>query len=222
MDYETKIYLEKLIEAIESPDIWVKINTIALAVIAWVQVRIQQQQKSMQMYEQYRQTYILLDAIENMADNLIISIAHYFSKESINLKDKDSPNFWKDKVALIDKLDSDFNNNESHIKMQMYQIGITNYGCLNYTLLLSSMRFLVDYIDKKINHNTFIIEELALNESLTKGKAYMIECIKNGLKDKNEEPLKSLDKQFQLFLSCRKSVVDAEVIPTIKRKCKIG
>ena len=221
MDYETKIYLEKLIEAIESPDIWVIINTIALVVIAWVPIRIQRQQKSMQMYEQYRQTYELLDAIENMADNIIISIAHYFSKESIILKDKDNPNFWKNKVALIDKLNSDFNNNESHIKMQMYQIGTTNYGCLNYTLLLSSMRYLVDYIDKQIDHSTTIIGELVLNETLTKGTAYMIENIKNGLKDKDEEPLKSLNKQFQLFLNCKKSGEDAVVISIIKQKCKI-
>ena len=221
MDYETKIYLDKLIEAIESPDIWVIINTIALVVIAWVQIRIQRQQKSMQMYEQYRQTYELLDAIENMADNIIISIAHYFSKESIILKDKDNPNFWKNKVALIDKLDSDFNNNKSHIKMQMYQIGTTNYGCLNYTFLLSSMRYLADYIDKQIDHGTIIIGELVLDETITKGTAYMIENIKNGLKDKDEEPLKSLNKQFQLFLNCKKSVEDAGVIAIIKRKCKI-
>ena len=58
MDYETKIYLEKLIGAMEKldgPDWWsvffTAISTIAVIVIAVVQIRLQKQQTKVQEYE---------------------------------------------------------------------------------------------------------------------------------------------------------------------------
>lgn len=61
MDYETKIYLDKLIEAVNSPDWWTilltAINTIAVIVIAVAQIRLQKRQAKAQEYDLYRRLF---------------------------------------------------------------------------------------------------------------------------------------------------------------------
>lgn len=55
MDYETKFILERLIQAVDSPDGWTialtSINTIAIIVIAIIQIRIQKQQTKLQKWQ---------------------------------------------------------------------------------------------------------------------------------------------------------------------------
>ena len=61
MDYETKFILERLIRAVESPDGWTialtGINTIAVIVIAIIQIRIQNQQTKLQKRQVKQQDY---------------------------------------------------------------------------------------------------------------------------------------------------------------------
>ena len=74
MDYETKIYLDKLVEAVDKldgPDWWIIVLTIinigAFVFVAWTQIKIQkhqtklqEQQNKVQEYDTYRLLYALI------------------------------------------------------------------------------------------------------------------------------------------------------------------
>ncbi|MBE6300194.1 MAG: hypothetical protein E7083_07715 [Bacteroidales bacterium] len=103
MDYETKIYLEKLIEAIDSPDWWSVIVTFIAAIVAAIityvlgkrqnklqeqQIKLQEQQNQLQEqqikaqeYAIYRQMYIKIDNIDTFAQTFLQKILAVLSCE---------------------------------------------------------------------------------------------------------------------------------------------
>jgi uncharacterized membrane protein len=98
MDYETKIYLDNLIEAVDSPDWWIivltVINIVAFIVVAWTQIKIQkhqtklqEQQKKAQEYDTYRLLYALIKEsnwyIKSFIRSLYSSIIYSRSIEEI-------------------------------------------------------------------------------------------------------------------------------------------
>ena len=88
MDYETKIYLDKLIEAIEkldSPDWWMivltVINIVAFVFVACTQIKIQkhqtklqEQQKKAQEYDTYKLLYALIKESNWNIKSFILSV----------------------------------------------------------------------------------------------------------------------------------------------------
>lgn len=95
MDYETKIYLNNLIEAVEkldSPDWWMivltVINIVAFVVVAWTQIKIQkhqtklqEQQNKAQEYEFFRSLYKVVNRVHFIDKFLIRNIIDYFIYE---------------------------------------------------------------------------------------------------------------------------------------------
>ena len=79
MDYETKILLDRLIKAIDSPDEWTIAltiaNTIAVIGIAIVQIRMQKRQTKLQEHDMYKNLYSLIYYIHDMGDSVICNIA---------------------------------------------------------------------------------------------------------------------------------------------------
>ena len=62
MDNETQILIEKLIEAIDSPDWWIigitVVNALIMAWLGWKQFQLQKRQTKQQGYELYRKLYV--------------------------------------------------------------------------------------------------------------------------------------------------------------------
>ena len=101
MDYETKIYLDKLVEAVDkldSPDWWIIVLTIinigAFVFVAWTQIKIQkhqtklqEQQKKAQEYDTYKLLYALIKEsnwyIKSFIRSLYSSIIYSRSIEEI-------------------------------------------------------------------------------------------------------------------------------------------
>lgn len=86
MNYETKIYLDKLIEAVEdpsSPDWWMvaltAISTIAVIAIAFVQIRIQRQQTKAQEFAIYKPMFAVIEDTNEITSVLLNKIYNYFS-----------------------------------------------------------------------------------------------------------------------------------------------
>ena len=93
MDYETKLYLDKLIETIEKPDgpdwwmiVLTVINIVAFVFVAWTQIKIQkhqtklqEQQTKQQDYEIYKLIYDCICGINIYADILIYKVYLYAS-----------------------------------------------------------------------------------------------------------------------------------------------
>ena len=85
MDNESKILIEKLIEAIDSPDWWIiiltVINIIAFIFVAITQIKLQKQQVQQQEYAIYRQMYIKIDNIDTFAQIFLQKIVAVLSSE---------------------------------------------------------------------------------------------------------------------------------------------
>lgn len=73
MDYETRIYLDKLIEAVEelnSPDWWTIgitiVNALIMIWLGWKQYKLQKEQSKSQEYAIYRKLYELVKTMDGM------------------------------------------------------------------------------------------------------------------------------------------------------------
>lgn len=98
MDYETKILLNKLVEAVDSPDWWAIAlaisNFIAVVIIAYMQIRIQKQQTQIQKsqlkvqeYNVYRQLYSIIKKSNEAIENQLSIIYNYFSNPLYRIPD---------------------------------------------------------------------------------------------------------------------------------------
>lgn len=98
MDYETKILLNRLIEAIDSLDWWTIaltiINTIAVIGIACMQIRIQRQQTKLQQLQLKQQDYasnkellILIKKIDKLITDFIYVLFNTTYSKSYGTED---------------------------------------------------------------------------------------------------------------------------------------
>ena len=116
MDYETKIYLEKLIEAVDSPDWWNVIATFVAAfvaaVITWIfgkrqeklqqqQLKLQEQQNELQKrqteaaeFELYKRLALIIKEIHFEAKFVMFDVNHYL----VNRINMYPNNIWRQRV----------------------------------------------------------------------------------------------------------------------------
>ena len=81
MDYETKIYLDKLIEAVDklnSPDWWTigitVVNAIIMIWLGWRQYKLQQQQTKQQDYEPNKELLVIIKGIDNQIEHHLYTL----------------------------------------------------------------------------------------------------------------------------------------------------
>ena len=122
MDYETKILLNKLVEAVNSPDWWTilltAINTIAVIVIAVAQIRLQKRQAKAQEYDLYRRLFSQVYELDFFNKTILLKIvAILTSNEDKKLRLKLIEDIWKESEILSDKF------NECTIDIELKQCG---------------------------------------------------------------------------------------------------
>lgn len=147
MDYETKIYLDKLIEAVDkldSPDWWIIVLTIinigAFVVVAWTQIKLQkrqeklqQQQISLSEYNINKKLYSVIRDIDELSDTVIMRIYLHF--------------FGIFKRDILGELQSDIENVQRKLYDCILDIELKLNGDMedsdSYKKLLEKMRVLV-------------------------------------------------------------------------------
>ena len=132
MDYETKIYLDKLIEAVDSPDWWMIVLTIinvgAFIIVAYTQykqqkyqIRLQEQQTRSQDYALYQQLYTCIKDINKLIDTYLYELLMCYGP----FRDKKEEPF-ADKIELVStyirELDERWNDFELKFPLQMSTI----------------------------------------------------------------------------------------------------
>ena len=146
MDYETKILLEKLIEAVNSPDWWsigitaviTTINAVIMVWLGWQQYQLQKKQTSIQYYDKCKRLYQLIGDIHQSANFLIFQICGYLNDLSFNGSISDYFEYQKTNIlSLCDQIDE----NATDIDLILPKEYVNR---LDYAHLLRSMYFLVD------------------------------------------------------------------------------
>ena len=220
MDYETKMLLEKLIEAVNSPDWWsigiTSAMTTIMAWIAWNQYKLQKRQAALQAFESYKPTYELFLSIQKRADTLIYKVAYHFSEDALYRYKN-----WEDTLEELHQIEENMYSQERQIEMHLSSLGLSIREYSKYLLLVKSMFYIVEKIDEE--KNIISLDCVEEQDVIKGGTAYLIDKIQQKINSGNinEEPLKSFKKRFQLFMSCREEVVKDKTLSIIKKKCKI-
>ena len=216
MDYETKIYLDKLVEAVDkldSPDWWVIgltiINTLAVITIAVVQILMQRQQMRIQKHETYKDIYKLLQAIHSRTDNLLhnitltLSVKHYddFSIEYLTRR----------KIELSELI-TKFTDSEDEIRLK---IGITHLQHIYYHMLLISAHDVVDTVLHNINYKEFTPHKIEDGIILTDDK-----CIAMLIDKVAKEKTTTSKGVLDYFVKTKSSVAEHSLLDAIEKHCK--
>ena len=185
------------------------INTIAVVVIAIMQIRMQRQQMKMQKQEAYKDIFKLLQAIHSKTDNLLhnitftLSTQHYddFSKEYLTRR----------KIELSELI-TRFTDSEDEIRLK---IGITHMQHVYYHMLLISAHDVVDTILFNINYNEFTPHKIEDGAILTDDK-----CIAMLLDKVAKEKLATSKGVLDYFVKTKCCVAKHSLLEAIEKRCK--
>lgn len=226
MDYEIKIYLDNLIEAVEklnSPDWWTIGITSAITVVnaaimvwlGWKQYTLQQQQFRTQEYEILKRLYLLLGNANRMIDNFIEDL-YKLLWEPWHNSHKDA---LSQKKTHIDNLFKDLRESYTDYELKLSKDSFNKDGYLT----------IFDLMSRLLQHTI---------ESLEKGEAHLSQghqTVHNVNGDMEEGVIRHICSHFKggrmqnllymnlrRFVELKKSVrCDDSLLERIRAKCKI-
>ena len=175
MDYETKLYLDNLIEAINRPDWWSvilsTISTVAVIVIAVVQIRIQIIQNRLVRYNEIIELYNNIKKIHWYVKYIFRDINYALE----NLKYHKT--YFDQGITTFKELRRWFMENESNLRFSAKMTDEEYYGYLNFLCKLENVSSKMnEYINQKdvinteskANSNEWILDDNArINTILT-------------------------------------------------------
>ena len=222
MDYETKILLNKLIEAVDSPDWWVIGITIVNAfIMVWLALRqneLHKQQIRQQEYAIYSQLYKLVKRVDAEIDGYLNEISTSFGVISWKMA-KDG--FLKRKLAYIVQLRNELEQNaiDFEIKFSKDFFNLDGYrGILG--IMIHNLQLLVKMVDEdkmlydSSSHQTIF----DVDGSLEKGEVYYIA---QHIKDKTYEV--AIGSNLLDFVEKKKKLREGgnDILEKIRERCKV-
>ena len=226
MDYETKFILERIIQAVDSPDGWTialtGINTIAIIVIAIIQIRIQKQQTKLQKwqvkqndYELNKELLMLVKSIDKEIENLLFHLFIVIDLKSYSITKLS--NF----IEQIEKLESKLVDTAIDFELRFpngKQI-VADYR--NITIFMSIMyrKFIKHISNNNINTNS----ELDIDSEVNIRKIHNDEVFKNAILNcvKDKVIYNELLDSMNNFILMKKSIQNKGNSKTIVNHCKI-
>lgn len=232
MDYETKIYLDKLIETIEkldSPDWWMivltVINIVAFVFVAWTQIKIQkhqtklqEQQNKVQEYETYRLLYALIKESNWNVTSFIHSLysSIIYSKNVEEIRDE------------LEDMQKRLYGMENRLMQQIidFELKLPNGKTIirEYQRVLLLAGNISGYLSAVISKDDGIIlkkTKIEYDYSMT----YILSdefVMKNAIvaRISKEENTALLEKRLNFFLNKRNDLIKKRYIDTIAEYCK--
>ncbi len=140
MDYETKIYLDNLIEAVEkldSPDWWAigitVVNALIMIWLGWKQYTLQKQQTNAQEFDTYRNLYNIIKEANFQIDNFLANLWKAEWKPTYQF----DANFLKDRYDELSNLCRILNDNitDYELKFSKDFIDINGYHSISQLML---------------------------------------------------------------------------------------
>lgn len=151
MDYETKIYLDKLIEAVDklnSPDWWTIsltiINTIAVIIIACVQIRIQIKQNKLARYNENIELYNNVKKIHWYIQYIFMDVN--FTLENLTHHKND----FEKNISIYNDLRKWLMENETNLRFHIQMNDAEYYGYINFICQLDKLASKMnEYVNQK-------------------------------------------------------------------------
>ena len=226
MDYETKFILERLIRVVESPDGWTialtAINTIAVIVIAIIQIRIQNQQTKLQKrqvkqqdYEFNKELLMLIKSLDKQIIDFTFNLFNATDLKSYGINRLS--NIMEHLKVLDDKLLNvaiDF-----EVRFPNEKMIVSDYRNMIISMYMMCRKF-IKYISDDIV-NTKI--ELDIDVELNIRKTHNDETFKNGILLHVEDKVvyNDLSEMINKFIQMKTSILNKKYSYIIAKPCKI-
>ena len=184
------------------------INTIAVVIIAIVQIRIQYRQSKMQEYELYKDLYSLVNDIHHNVNCTI----HHIANILIKYKQYEYHiAFLKDFKEEISNLSKKLSEHKNDLELKS---SITNWEYNNYELILDSMTFLTLDIMLLLKNGSL----LPLTFDNTSGLKDE-DCIAKILSNIEETERMHLKKDFECFIKLKTKIEKYKILESLKKHC---
>lgn len=224
MDNETKILLNRLIEEVEklnSPDWWIivltAINTIAVVVIAFMQIKIQIQQTKLQKrqteaqeYELYKKLASTIKRIHLDVQSIIPSINYYLTSIDTLQNNK----IWEKEINNCVDLSRQLNSCKLDLELKFSQKFIDIEAYLD---VLISMVQLFEFHEMLLRERKITTTE----QIITINKKPYIEPVKKIAEQVSEEYQEMFLSRLTNFLNKKDCINEEETMQKIKQHCKI-
>lgn len=226
MTAKTQIYSNSFVELITNPDWWIvlftAISTIAVIVIAIVQIRMQRHQTQLQKrqteaqeYNTYRQLYILISSANREIDGFLFNLNDALWAPRYN-SDKD---YLKRILVNLDKLRKDLSDSYVDYELKFSHEPFNKNG---YYQILSLMASVVHHTIASLDMNEVYIAEGMQRISYEKGKedeGYAVAIVKHF---KNGFLADMLMQTFERFIEQKRALrCDDKFLEKIRERCKI-
>ena len=222
MDYESKILLNRLVEAIDSPDSWTIaltiINTIAVVVIAgiqiwmqWQQTKLQKRQTEAQEYELYRKLACIIKET-HFESKFVLSDIQWYLINQTPIQPGD--NHWRMKVKKYNDLYQQLENCSDDIELK-FSKSFINIDAYKYAL--TSMIYFSSYFEKILLENKVTRRYLGM---MTIEKPY-IESVKKIAEYISDEYQSGFVHYLTDFLTANDCINEEETMQKIKERCII-
>lgn len=215
MDYETKIYLDNLIEAVEklnSPDWWTigitVVNALIMIWLGWKQYKIQLQQNKLTRYNENKQLYSLIKDINTNSRRILMEIYRrlkIFSPDAI---------FFHKQNELWKEMQEDFKNRSEDLK---FKVNMSNDEHNAYGVMLMFSQLAMCLIEEYIK-NGYIVKtkEIPFNEDFNDDT--FIQCI---LSIVIEDKKSDLEKVLNSVKNAKTDLLKHDVLKRIEKLCTL-
>ena len=226
MDYETKILFNRLIEAVDSPDGWTialtTINTIAVIVIAgiqiwmqWQQTKLQKLQLKQQDYESNKELLILIKKIDKLITDFIYILYNTTNSKSYGTED------LSNLLERINELDVKLLNTtiDFELRFPNEKNIIDDYRTMTISMYLICRKF-KEYISNDSIDTTI---ELDIDTEVKIRKWLIDENLKEGilLHVKDEKISDAISKSLDEFVVRKITILNKKYSDIIAERCKI-
>lgn len=221
MDYETKIYIDNLIEAVEkldSPDWWAigitVVNALIMIWLGWKQYTLQKQQTNAQEFSTYRDLYNVIKEANFQIDNFLANLWKAEWRPTYQF----DANFIKDRYDELSNLCRMLNDNitDYELKFSKDFIDINGYHSISQLML----RVYRD-MSRLASENKIIyiegMQRIFYNQD-NEDEAYIDAVSRQFVNEGIRQYIKS---NLESFVRERDNVRNNNVLEKIRERCKI-
>lgn len=215
MDYESKILINRLIEAVDSPDGWTIaltiINTIAVIVIAIMQIRIQWQQTKMQEHDMYKDLYSLLSSIHGIGNSTIHNIAIVLKKYCCNIDKEFCIKYLEKRKQEIDELSLKLSEHKIDLELKA---NIRNIEYINYESFLWAASYLIDDFVFLMKDNK--LQNFYIDNNQRYNEKELIDIILANIEKTKRADFK---KKFDFYMDLKGRIAGYKLLASLKKHC---